>query len=110
MKLADNPLVRELIMQRLHELDWKASDLLKDAYERGREISKERYSKWKGKKPGGLNDNDLIWIMERLGIQYNVNFGKPVIRAGKLVYDIGKYDELQALKRVNLLFGHGKEK
>jgi len=105
MNLADNDLLRETILGRLKELDWKDAHLLRDAEERGYPINRSRYSRWKNARKGSLNDDNLIWIMERLGIKYSVNFGSPVIREGKLVYDIGRYNEIEAIKRINLLFG-----
>lgn len=104
MNLADNQHLKKLILDRMEEVGWRISDLLKDAEERGYPINRSMFSKWKHGKKGSLNDNNLIWIMERLGIKYNVNFGSPVIRNGKLVYEIDKYNEVNALKRINLLF------
>lgn len=104
MNLADNDLIKKLIFDRLAELDMKVSDLIKDASERKYEINPSRFSKWKAGKTGGLNDNNLIWIMERLGIQYNINFGTPKVVNGKLVYKVERFNELQALKRLNVLF------
>ena len=46
--------------------------------------------------------------MERLGIKYNVNFGSPVVRNGKLIYEVDKYNELSALTRINILFEMAK--
>jgi len=104
MNLSENPLLKKLILDRMTELDMKAGDLVKDASERKYEINPSRFSKWKAGKPGGLNDNNLIWIAERLGIQYNINFGAPKVINGKLVYEVGRYNELAALKRLNILF------
>lgn len=105
MNLSDNDYLREMILKRLTELDWKDAQLLRDAEERKHPINRSRFSRWKNKRKGSLNDDDLIWIMERLGIKYNVNFGSPVIKGGKLSYEIDKFDELQAIKRINILFG-----
>jgi hypothetical protein len=104
MKLADNELLRELILKRLDELDWKDRDLLNDADERHYKIAASRFSKWRNKKKQSLSDTDLLWIMTRLGIQFNINFGKPVVRGGKLLYEVSKYDELKALKALNVMF------
>jgi hypothetical protein len=104
MNLADNDYLREIILGRLKELDWKDAHLLRDAEERGYPINRSRYSRWKNGRKGSLNDDNLHWIMERLGIKYSVNFGSPVVRGGKLVWVIDRYDELSALKRINILF------
>jgi hypothetical protein len=110
VKLSDNDYVKQLILTRLEELDMKDSELLNDAAERGYFINRSRLSKYRNGKPGSLNDEDVHWIMERLGIQYNVNFGVPTINEGKLVYVVPKYDELKALKRLNLLFKRNGKK
>jgi len=104
MSLSKNEHLRALIMQRLEELDWRAADLLRDAEERKHPINRSLFSKWRNRKKPSLGDNDLLWIMERLGIRYNLNFGSPVIKEGKLSYEIGKFDELEALRRINILF------
>jgi len=105
MNLADDLLLKELINQRLKELDWRAADLLRDAEERGYSINRSLFSKWRNDKKPALNDDSLIWIAERLGIKYHPpKFGDPVMRDGKIVYEIGKFNELEALKRLNILF------
>ena len=104
MNLSDNPKLKELIFNRLEELDWRAADLLRDAEERSYPINRSLFSKWKNGKKPALGDDNLIWIMERLGIKYNINFGSPVIKEGKLSYEVGKFNELESLKRINILF------
>jgi len=105
MNLSENPELKKLIMQRLEELDWRAADLLRDAEERGYPINRSLFSKWKNGKKPALSDGNLIWIAERLGIKHHPpKFGNPIMRGGKIVYEIGKFDELEAIKRVNILF------
>lgn len=104
MNLSKDKELKTLIFSRMKEIGMKDTDLLNDADERGYFINKSQFSKWKNDKRGGINDHNVFWIMERLGIQYNVNFGTPLIKNGKLIYEIQPYNEGQALKRLNILF------
>lgn len=104
MNLAENEQLKQIIFARLQELDMTHAELMKDASERGYELNRSRYSKWKKGQPGALNDENIIWIMERLGIAYNVNFGVPTIKEGKLNWIIPKFEMLTALRRLNILF------
>lgn len=109
MNLSENEWLRDIILKRMDEVGLNIKGLLTDAEERGYPINRSTFSKWKHGKKHSLNDDNLIWIMERLGIKYNVNFGSPVVRNGKLIYEVDKYNELSALTRINILFGNGKK-
>ena len=92
----------------MKELDWKASDLINDSVERKFPIRKDRYSRWHLGRSGGLNDDHVLWIAERLGIRVSVNFGSPTIENGKIKYVIQRYNELESLIRLNKIFPQKK--
>lgn len=103
MKLTDHPYLREQILKRIEEIGWKDSEFIKDAEERGVKIEPTRWSKYRKNKSGGITDETLYWIAQRLCIDINIRFGKPVLKDGKINWVIEPYSELEALKRINKL-------
>ena len=104
MKLTDNAALRENILKRLKELDWKDSFLINDAKERGMIIEAARWSKYKKNKSGQITDETLLWIATRLGINISVRIGDPVVKDGKVTCEIGRYNELNILRRLKVVF------
>lgn len=111
MNLVNDLQLKEEILKRIKELDFSYSEIVKDADERGMKIDPARLSKWVKGKKGGLTEEQLLWISTRLGIFITLGIGDPIVNAeGKLVFKVGKYDELKAIQRLNKLFPNGKEK
>lgn len=104
MKLVDNPKLKEHILKRLYEIDWKDIDLIKDAEERGIKIEANRWTKYKKGKSGAITDETLVWIATRLGIDINLRFGKPIFDGEKITWTISKYDELQCILKIQQLY------
>lgn len=104
MNLTKNNFLRTEILKRIEELDYTYSFIINDASERNMVIKPERLSKYVKGKDGGITEEQLIWIATRLGIYINLNFGKPLFNKGKITYQITPYNEIEAIKRINLLF------
>lgn len=104
MNLTKNNQLRKLILDRIKELDYSYSFIMKDALERGMDIKPERLSKYVKGKSGGITEEQLLWIATRVGIFINLNFGKPVFEDGKLKYDITPYSELECLVKLKQIF------
>jgi hypothetical protein len=105
MNLSQNEFLRNKIEERTKEIFGKHAKLIADAAERGMIIDPTRLSKYFKMKSGGLTDEQVLWIATRVGIQIHMNFGTPIISDNKLKYEILKYDELAALKRLKKIFG-----
>lgn len=104
MNLSENSFLREKINERLKIVFHTQAGLIKDAEERGMPLYKSRLSKYLGGQKGGLLEDQILWVATRLGIFVNVNFGKPVLKDGKLSYVIPDYDESLCLKEIKKIF------
>lgn len=104
MNLTNNNRLRTEILKRIKELDYTYTEIVNDANERNMPIKNERLSKYIKGKPGGLTEEQLIWLATRLGIYIHLNFGDAVIVDGKVTYKIGKFNELRSLQMVNHIF------
>lgn len=104
MKLVENQYLREQILSRMKELNWKDSDLLRDAAERGMKIDAPRWTKYKKNQTGQITDDVLLWVATRLGIDINLRFGRPVLIGSEIKWTIQPYDEVEALRRLNEMF------
>lgn len=104
MNLTKNHSLRTEILKRIKELDYSYSEIIIDANERGMPIKSERLSKYIKGKSGGLTEDQLLWLATRLGIYININFGKPVIKDKKIVYEISKFNEYESLKMIDKIF------
>lgn len=104
MNLAHDDRLRELISKRMTEVFGTQASLIRDAGERKMVLSKTRLSKYFGNKEGGICDEQVLWIATRLGIFIHINFGNPVLKNGKLFYEVPKYDELASLQRIKQIF------
>ncbi len=113
MNLAKNPVIREALKNRWSELDLKNADVIRDASERSPEmkITYDRLSKWlKGSKLHNLTDIQILWLCVRYHVPISINIGEPVLTDGKLTYVVPKYNELEALKTLKILFHKKDEK
>lgn len=104
MKLTDNEFLRNAILDRLAEIGWRDSDLIKDAEERGRKIEPSSWTKYKKNKAGQIKDDTLVWVATRLGIDINLRFGKPVFDGKSINWKISPFDELKALQKLNEMY------
>lgn len=104
MNLVKNTFLRTEILKRFEELDYTQRFIINDASERGMDIKPERLSKYLKGKPGGITEEQLVWLSTRLGIYVNINFGKAVFENGKLMYKVSRYDEAETLKMLNRIF------
>ena len=104
MNLAKNDFLREWIVNRIKEVFVYNNHLISDANERGMKISKSRLSKYLHGHIGGITEDQILWVATRLGIFVNIDFGKPILKGGKLSYKITKYDEAECLVRLKKIF------
>lgn len=109
MNLAHNEFLREKINERIKEVFGKQSALIKDAEERGMILSKSRLSKYLTGQSGGIVEDQILWVATRLGIFVNIGFGEPVLKEGKLKYEISKYNEAECLRRLKKIFSGLKD-
>lgn len=106
MNIVTNPEIREELIKRWKELDMKPAHVIKDAEERGIHITASRMSNYiNGKIEGAVSQYHLHWLCTRYCVFINFNLGKPQIVEGKLKFVISKYNELEALSRLNKEFG-----
>ncbi len=97
----ESTVLRKALDKRLIELypnnsgdGFKQSMVIKDAEERKFKIAPAPLSKYfKGAEVGGLSDLQLIWLGTRYGIDI------------KLQITSTKFNELESLKRLKLIFG-----
>ena len=97
----DSVLVRNKLHDRLKELyptnlgyGFKNAEVIKDATERSFKIAPEQLSRYFGDKPkNGLSESQIIWLCIRYGITIKLQVDKP------------HFNELEALKKLKLIFG-----
>jgi len=104
MKLTDNDFLRQEVIKRLAEIDWKDSDLFKDAEERGMKIEASRWTKYKKNKSGQITDDTLVWICVRIGIDIAVRFGKPVFDGKEITWKILPYNEYECISKIQQIY------
>lgn len=105
MKLVENNKLKEIILERLEKLDMKPAELIKDANERGQNITPSAFSKYKQGKKGGITDDQALWISTRLNIPIKLVIGEQKIVGGKIINVLPPFNELEALKRLSKIFG-----
>lgn len=116
MNLAHDNELREMLIKRMGEIfdspnrtanlkySGKQGALIKDAASRGIVISNSRLSKYLKGAKGGITEEQILWIATRLGIFINVGYGKPVLKDGRLSYEVGAYNESECLLRLSRIF------
>nr|WP_298658721.1 hypothetical protein [uncultured Flavobacterium sp.] len=109
MKLTENDKLKELVFDRLKELDMSQADVIKDAEERGIKITPSSLSKYKKGVKNGLTETQLLFICSRLYIPVNINFGELANVDGKLKWRIPKYDHTKMLQLLSKTFPYAKK-
>lgn len=63
-----------------------------------------------GKQQGKLSEESIIYLCYRYGIPVTLNVGVPVVRDGKIVHVIPKYNEQECIEKIKALFQIKEEK
>lgn len=118
MNLTHDNKLRALIDKRMGEVfgrnernnptNGKQKYLIQDASKRGMIITTSRLSKYLKGELGGLTEDQILWMATRLGVFINVGYGRPVLNNGMLEYELGDYNELEALGRLRRIFPSAK--
>jgi len=112
--IKENKEIKEALLKRLKELypsnigfGFKNSMVVKDAEERGVKIAAEQISRYFSPKQqkNTLSEEQIIWLCFRYGITIRINIGEPVVRDGKLYFEVPKFDELKALQDLKRIYG-----
>lgn len=111
--IKDSDTLKQALLTRLKDLyptnlgyGFKNSAVVKDALERGVKIEAGQLSRYFGKsKKNVLSEDQLIWLCFRFGIPIQLSIGVPLIKEGKIVFEIPRFDEAKALKMLKLLYG-----
>jgi hypothetical protein len=109
----DSERLKEELLKRLKELyptnvgyGFKNSMVIKDAKERGVKIESGNLSRYFGtSKKNGLSEEQLIWLAYRYGIMIQLSIGTPIIKDGKISFEVGKFNEAKSLQILKLLYG-----
>lgn len=110
--IVKNEQIRKELMKRWGELELRPTDIINDAYDRGVKISADRLSRYKnqskdkvtGKGYPGLTEEIILWLAWRWYIPTQIKIGIPIIKEGKVTYEIPKYDEKEALRLLKIVF------
>jgi len=105
MNLANDEELRAAIIGRIKQLGYKQSFLINDAEERKFKIDPPRLSKYLKGKKSGMTEEQVLWLAIRLNIDVVVGIGRPIVKDGKLIFKIAPYNELEAIRNVNKVFG-----
>lgn len=109
----DSDRLKEELLKRLKELyptnvgyGFKNSAVVKDALERGVKIEAGQLSRYFGKgKKNILSEDQIIWLSFRYGINIQLAIGVPIVKDGKVYYEVSKFNEARALQTLKLLYG-----
>lgn len=109
----DSDRLKEELLKRLKELyptnvgyGFKNSAVVKDASERGIKIEAGQLSRYFGKgKKNVLSEEQLIYLSFRYGINIQLAIGVPVIKDGKVYFEVPAFNEAKALQTLKLLYG-----
>jgi len=112
MNLTKNTQIKAALQKRWKELDIKKmSIVITDAKERAPEmkITSDKLSKWMSDykhngKAVRLTESQVMWLCVRWCIPVSLTIGNPTLSEGKLKYVIPKYNELEALKMLKIVF------
>lgn len=88
---------------------FKADAIIKDAMERGFKITASSLSRYVNGDvhKNSLSETQCLWLCFRYGIPIQLAVGKPVIKDGKIVFEIPKFNEEESIKLLKLVFGNG---
>lgn len=115
--IKDSKRLRDILHERLKQIypsnrghGFVNIAVVKDAEERGLKITPETLSRYiSGKKEkSNLSEVQITWLCIRYGIPIQLAIGVPVIKDGKVVFEIPKYDESRSLELIKRVFGNGK--
>ena len=105
MNLANDEELRSAIVERMKQLGYKQAFIINDAEERKFKIDPPRLSKYLKGKKSGMTEEQVLWLACRLNIDVVMGIGRPTIKDGKLTFQIAPYNELEAIRKVNKIFG-----
>jgi hypothetical protein len=108
MNLVNDEQLRGEIVGRMNQLGYKQSFIIKDAEERKFKIDASRLSKYLKGKKSGMTEEQVLWLATRLNIDIVMGIGIPTIKDGKITLQIAKYNEIDAIRKINNMFGRGK--
>ena len=109
----DSDRLKEELLKMLKELyptnvgyGFKNSAVVTDALERGVKIEAGQLSRYFGKgKKNILSEDQIIWLSFRYGINIQLAIGVPIVKDGKVYYEVSKFNEARALQTLKLLYG-----
>lgn len=109
----DSDRLKEELLKRLKELyptnvgyGFKNSAVVKDAQERGVKIEAGQLSRYFGKgKKNILSEDQIIWLSFRYGINIQLAIGVPIVKDGKIVFEVPRFSEAKSLQILKLLYG-----
>lgn len=115
--IKDSDRLRTYIHERLKEIypsnrghGFVNTAVVRDAEERKFKITPETLSRYISgdKKKSTLSENQIVWLAFRYGIPIQLSIGVPVIKDGKIIFEIPKYNESKSLELIRRIFGNGK--
>ena len=112
--IKDSDRLKEELLNRLRYLyptnvgyGFKNSLVVKDAKERGVKIAAEQLSRYFSDKPQKniLSEEQIVYLCFRYGIVIQLAIGVPVIKDGKVVFEVPPYNEIKSLQMLKMLYG-----
>lgn len=108
MRISESEKLRNILFARMAEIELKPADIIKDAEERGIKINASSFSKYKKGLKGGLTDEQVFYLCQRLYVPVHIFFGNPELKGTKITWVIPPYNELEVVKNLNKIFAHGE--
>ncbi len=105
--IKSNEKLRKAIIDRIESLGLNQRDVMRDAAEKGYKLPIDMLNRYltKGDTRGTLREEQIVWLATRYGVYLQLKIGKPVITPpNKLSYEVGEYNEEEALRILNQLF------
>ncbi len=103
----DSSKLKESIIERWNDLELKDTTIIADAKNHKRKgITSESISRWR-KDPyakAALNEENILWLAWRWGIEVRLMVGTPAIVEGKLTTYVPPYNEKEALRKLKAMF------
>ena len=92
--------IRTLLKTRFDELKLSNSQIVKDARERGREITNSSFGRFMnhGNVKSTLSQEDVVWLCFRYGIEIQLLVGSPKVTEGKIKLSVPPYNEELCIK------------
>jgi len=93
--------IHKCLLTRWNELGLKNAHIIKDAEERGMILTKSQMSNYRKEENfSGLTQVQVLWLCFRYGIKILLTIGEPMIKKGKIVYEISAYNELECINNL----------